>query len=177
MDISITSFRSDATPYTNNLTPSNYNRRVHIHWSQVADEENRVARILQEFPKHGVTSRPLGDTWRETSKALSCDFLDDIRLIRKQDDNRELQAHGSVELARELHETSMIDIYRFLIAPVLVGRRASIFSAIDPASSMKVTHHRVTDSGVVSLELVPGNFVNDLKPVVKDGRETLKRNH
>ena len=71
----------------------------------------------------------------------------------------------------------MIDIYRFLIAPVLVGRGASIFSVIDPASSMKVTHHLVTDSGVVSLELVPGDFVNDLKPVVKDGRETLKRNH
>lgn len=144
------------------------------HWSQVTDEESMVARLLRDRHKHVVTSRPLGDTWQETSSVLSDDFLDDIRLIKKQDIEGELQVHGSIQLARELHDANMIDIYRFLIAPVVVGEGLGIFYGSGSPYSMQVTHHRVTDSGVVALDMTPGDFVNNLSPAVRDGREVTE---
>lgn len=145
-----------------------------LYWSKVTDEDNNVAQLLRDRHKHVVTSRPLGEIWRDTSKILSKDFLDDIRLIKKQDDEGELQVHGSIQLARELHGAGMIDIYRFLIAPVVVGEGSGIFYGNGPASSMTVTHHRVTDSGVIAIDMIPGDFVNNVRPAVRDGKETLE---
>jgi len=144
------------------------------YWSQVTDSDNTVAQQLHERHKHVVTSRPLGEIWRETSSVLSSDFLEDIALIKKQDDEGELQVHGSVMLARELHEAGLVDIYRFLIAPVVVGRGTRIFADSGPASSMSVTHHRITGSGVTAIDLVPGELLNNLAPVVRDGIEHVE---
>lgn len=144
------------------------------YWSQVTDEGDSVARILSERPKHVVTSRHLEGEWASTSHPLSGDFLNDIRLLKKQESEKELQVHGSIQLARELHETGMIDIYRLLIAPVVVGEGAGIFYGSGPAYSMRVTHHAITDSGVTSLELEPGDFVSDRSPAIREGRSIIE---
>lgn len=144
------------------------------YWSQVTDEGDAVATILRDTPKHVVTSRPLGDVWAETSTALSEDFLADIALLKKQDSDKELQVHGSIQLARELHDAAMIDIYRLVIAPVVVGEGAGIFYGSGPALSMTVTHHAITDSGVTVLELTPGDFVHDRQPSIREGRSVIE---
>lgn len=67
-----------------------------------------------------------------------------------------------------------VDLYRFLIAPVVVGRGSRIFHREGPATGMSVVHREVTESGVIALDLKPKPFRNNLVPIVENGREVMK---
>src|SRR5690625_767208 len=89
------------------------------HWPQVADSGDLVADRINNQRKYVVTSTELGSTWADSSTALGAGFLDDIARLKEAENEQELQVHGSIRLARTLHEAGLIDVYRFLVAPVV----------------------------------------------------------
>lgn len=141
------------------------------HWPGVTDPQDRVAAQINHGPKHVVTSSPVGEVWAGTTTVLGEDFLDRIRELRQQPGD-ELQVHGSIRLARTLHEAGQVDIYRFLIAPVMVGAGASIFGGAGLAGSMDLTGGTITDSGVISVELAPGEL-RQARAVAVDGKDVI----
>ncbi|RJN32339.1 dihydrofolate reductase family protein [Nesterenkonia natronophila] len=143
------------------------------HWPQITDPEDRVASQINNGQKYVVTSGSVADVWADTTTVLGKDFLHRVRELKAQPGD-ELQVHGSIQLARTLHQAGLVDIYRFLIAPVLVGEGASVFGPENPASTMTVTSSTVTDSGVVSLELTPGEF-SQAAAVVEDGKDSIRQ--
>lgn len=140
------------------------------HWPQVTDPEDHVAAQINHGYKYVVTSSPLDDTWATTTTALRGDLFDSVQELKAQP-GEELQVHGSVQLARALHQAGLVDTYRFLIAPVVVGGGAGLFSDADSASTMTVNHSVTTENGVIALELTPGEF-SQAQATVKDGRDT-----
>lgn len=143
------------------------------HWPQATDPEDQVAAQINQGPKYVVTSSPVGEVWADTTTELGEDFLDRIRELKTQPGD-ELQVHGSIQLARTLHQAGLVDIYRFLIAPVVVGEGLSVFGPDNPASTMTVTSSTVTDNGVVSLELTPGEF-RQAAAMVEDGKDSIQQ--
>lgn len=143
------------------------------HWPQVTDPEDRVAAQINQGEKYVVTSSPTGSMWADTTTVLGEDFLDRIRELKTRPGD-ELQVHGSIQLARSLHQAGLVDVYRFLIAPVVVGEGSSVFGPDNPASTMTVTGSTVTGSGVVSLELTPGEF-RQTAAVVEDGKDRIQQ--
>ena len=143
------------------------------HWPGVTDPEDRVAAQINRGPKYVVTSRPVEKVWKDTTTVLGENFLERIRQL-KEEPGDELQVHGSVRLARTLHSAGLVDVYRFLLAPVVVGRGLSVFGDDDAASTMAVTASSITDSGVTALELVPGEF-RQAAAVVEDGRDSVRQ--
>lgn len=142
------------------------------HWPDITDPDDRVATQINRGPKYVVTSSPIGDAWTETTTVLGADFRDRIRALKEQPGD-ELQVHGSIQLAAALHRARLVDVYRFLIAPVVVGAGASVFGDEDPASTLAVTSSDVTDSGVIALDLTPGEFRQAAATVV-DGKDTIQ---
>ena len=71
------------------------------------------------------------------------------------------------------HRAGLVDIYRFLIAPVVVGTGSRVFEDQGPASTLTVTSSAFTDSGVASLELIPGEF-RQATAIVEDGTDTIQ---
>ena len=142
------------------------------HWPGVTDPGDRVAAQINRGPKYVVTSSPIGDTWAETTTVLGEDFRDRIRALKDQPGD-ELQVHGSIQLAAALHRAGLVDIYRFLIAPVVVGTGSRVFGDQGPASTLTVTSSAFTDSGVASLELIPGQF-RQATSIVEDGKDTIQ---
>lgn len=144
------------------------------HWPLVTDPQDPVASALNQRPKYVVTSSPVdADAWADTTTVLGPDFLGEIRRLKEQPGDGELQVHGSVMLARALHEAGLVDVYRLLVAPVVVGQGSGIFGPEGPAHTMRVTTGVVTDNGVVSIEMTPGEFQNSLEAAVEDGQDVI----
>ncbi len=143
------------------------------HWPQVTDSEDRVASQINQRTKYVVTSSPVDEVWADTTTVLGEDFLDRVRELKTHHGD-ELQVHGSIQLARALQQAGLVDIYRFLIAPVMVGEGSSVFGSTNPASTMTVASSTVTASGVVALELTPGEF-RQAAAVVENGRDSIQQ--
>jgi dihydrofolate reductase len=100
------------------------------------------------------------------------DILDRVRALKDQPGD-ELQVHGSVSLSRTLHEAGLVDVYRLLIAPVVVGSGARVFGPEGPAHSLAVTTGTVTASGVTSLVMEPRDFAA-ATATIEDGRDSVR---
>ena len=142
------------------------------HWPLVTDPGDEVAAAINTRQKHVVTSSPTGEVWVDTTAIVDGDILDRVRAL-KGEAGDELQVHGSVRLARTLHQAGLVDVYRLLIAPVVVGSGARLFGPEGPAHSLAVTTGTVTDSGVSSLVMEPRDFAT-ATAMVEDGRDVVR---
>lgn len=143
------------------------------HWPQVTDPEDPAADLINASQKYVVTSSPVGDVWADTTTALGDDFLDEIARFKGVTHSKELQVHGSIQLAQTLHKAGLVDLYRFLIAPVTVGPGFGIFKDGGPSYNMHVVHGAVTDKGVFDVEMTPADFEDRKTVSIEYGKEVV----
>ncbi len=67
----------------------------------------------------------------------------------KEAPGRELQVHGSAALVHFLADQGLVDGYRLVIFPVVLGRGTRLFADGTPPSAMRLTDTRTTASGIV----------------------------
>ena len=148
-------------------------------WSQVTVEpDNIVSTALNTWKKY-VVSNTLSDedaAWGDTTVLRGDDIVEQVRRLKDQP-GRELQVHGSWQLVRTLHDAGLVDTYRLIQFPVVVGTGKRLFEAGAVPATYKITHGEVlpAGSGVVSLTLRQDGFgslgTGDI--VVEDGKEVL----
>jgi dihydrofolate reductase len=143
---------------------------MQAYWSQVTDPDNRVATVLNTFPKYVATSTPLEPEWGD-STVLSGDVIKQVQEL-KDKPGGELQVHGSCGLARSLHEAGLIDEYGLLTFPVVVGKGKRLFTDGGTPSDFTVNETRVTSTGVIYATLTPAPFSTGAVKV-EDGKETV----
>lgn len=129
------------------------------YWEPVPDSSDVVARSLNQLPKYLVSNTLTNPTWRNTS-VISGDVLAAVEQLKDRPQG-ELQVHGSHQLARALHDAGLVDEYRLLIFPIVVGEGKRLFAEDAAPSSFMVTGSHVTKSGTVSLSLLPRPFSAD----------------
>jgi dihydrofolate reductase len=139
------------------------------YWSQVTDPDNLIATKLNGLPKY-VASHTLTDPQWQHTTVLDGDLLAQVRDL-KQRPGGELQVHGSCALARALHAAGLVDEYRLLVFPVVVGKGKRLFTEEAPASGFTVVDSRVTKAGAAYTALTPAAFGQGGFSVV-DGRES-----
>ncbi|MBO3102556.1 dihydrofolate reductase family protein [Cellulomonas fengjieae] len=91
------------------------------YWPLVTDPDNRVAAVLNGGRKY-VVSSTLSDedaAWGDTT-VLRGDPVTEVRDLTARGDG-DLQVHGSWQLVRALHDAGLVDVYRLLVFPVVVG--------------------------------------------------------
>lgn len=148
-------------------------------WSQVTVEpDNIVSTALNTWKKY-VVSNTLSDedaAWGDTTVLRGDDVVDQVRRLKEQP-GRELQVHGSWRLARTLHDAGLVDIYRLIQFPVVIGTGKRLFEDGAVPSTYKITAADVIrgGSGVVSLTLRQDSFgsIGTGDIVVEDGKEVL----
>ncbi|OLT25013.1 deaminase [Nocardiopsis sp. CNR-923] len=146
------------------------------YWSSVTEPDNRVATVLNTYPKHVVSTTLTEEEadWGDTS--VIADRVEDRVRELKERPGDELQVHGSWRLAQTLHGAGLVDLFRLLVFPVVVGQGKRLFDEGSVPTGFRVESAETTANGLVSLDLVPDpdiDLASGREFAVVDGRETI----
>jgi dihydrofolate reductase len=117
------------------------------YWPNVTDPAVTLAVALNTLPKHVVTSTLTDLAWKN-SVPVTGDIAKAVTEL-KQEPGRELQVHGSAALVHYLTEHGLIDAYRVITFPVVLGRGKRLFADGVPPTGLRLTDSQATGSGVV----------------------------
>jgi dihydrofolate reductase len=117
------------------------------YWPSVTDPAIKVAVALNSLPKHVATSTLKDLTWNN-SRPITGDIAKEVAELKRQP-GRELQIHGSAALVHHLTEHGLIDGFRILTFPVVLGRGKRLFADGTPPTALTLTDSQVTSSGIV----------------------------
>ena len=109
-------------------------------WPEVTDPDNLIATTLNNTQKY-VVSTTLDEAPWNNSTVISADVVEAVGELKSKPGG-ELQIHGSCALGRSLHDAGLIDEYRLIVFPVVVGTGKKLFA-----------------DGCVPLSLPPGRVV------------------
>lgn len=145
------------------------------YWPQVTDDENHVARVLNDGKKFVVSTTLSGSeaAWGDTT-VIRGDVVETIRAL-KSHGTGDLQVHGSWQLVRTLHNAGLVDVFRLLQFPVVVGHGKRLFDHDAVPTGFDVLDASTVEGGIVSMELRATRFGStDIgEYTVKDGREAI----
>jgi dihydrofolate reductase len=120
-------------------------------WPTASEEEG--AKPLNDAVKH-VASRGRPDLSWERSQLIEGDVAEGVAALKAQD-GPELQVHGSGELLRTLTAAGLVDEYRLLVFPVLLGRGKRLWHDDLRPASLQLVSSRVSSTGVVMAVYAP----------------------
>jgi dihydrofolate reductase len=95
------------------------------------------AKPMNEIPKVVFSNSLTSAGWGETAIA-SGDLAEAITRLKRERSDGYLLAHGGVRFARSLVQTGLIDEYRLVVHPVVLGAGERLFTApltIEPTST------------------------------------------
>jgi dihydrofolate reductase len=130
------------------------------YWPHASEEEG--AKPMNDATKY-VASRSRPTLEWSNSVVIEGDVAESVAAL-KQEDGRELQVHGSANLLQTLLRHELIDRFRLLVFPVLVGPGKRLFWDGTVPSGLKLVDSTVSGTGVVMAtyepagKLVTGTF-------------------
>jgi dihydrofolate reductase len=123
------------------------------YWSQMADADDVVAQKLNHRPKH-IVSRTLRSPEWANSLVIDGDVVEAVKTLKGKPGG-ELQVHGSAQLVQTLNQRNLVDEYRLLMFPVVVGAGKRLFGDGTVPTGFKTVENRTTSTGAVALTLRP----------------------
>jgi dihydrofolate reductase len=134
------------------------------HWPDQTDPADPIATAINSLPKH-VASRTLGEagaTWRgahaDTASLLGGDVVEAVRAL-KDGPGDELQVWGSGDLLQTLLRHGLVDRFRLMTFPVVLGSGRRLFEHGVAPVTMRPVELRTTDAGVVLATYEPAGPV------------------
>src|SRR5262245_15988980 len=120
------------------------------YWPSVTDETDQIARALNNRPKYVVSTTLREAAWPGTS-VLSGDVAGRVAEL-KQQSGGPLLLIGSARLAQTLLAHELVDEYRLLLHPVVVGGGKRLFDHHDGEPvELRLADSTTTGSGLVIL--------------------------
>jgi dihydrofolate reductase len=124
------------------------------YWPNAPEEELAVAEPLNSKPKH-VASRTLTDPleWQNSS-VLEGEVPAAVARL-KEEDGGDLLVIGSTVLVQSLIQHGLVDEFRLVIDPVLVGGGKRIFPDDGSLRPLRLVDHQVTSTGAMIATYAP----------------------
>jgi dihydrofolate reductase len=124
------------------------------YWPNASEEEQVVAEPLNTRPKYvasGTLTEPL--EW-QNSTVLQGNVAEAVAAL-KQEDGGDLLVIGSSELVQTLIEHDLVDEFRVMIDPVVVGGGKRIFRDDGVLRPLRLVEHKVTTTGAIVATYAP----------------------
>ena len=115
-------------------------------WPKVTDPNDPIASKLNDLPKYVPTRTLEQASWPGTT-LLKGDLAEEVAQL-KQQPGRELQVHGSGTLAQALMQHGLVDEYRLLTYPVILGHGRPLFAEGARPTALRYVDHRTSSSGI-----------------------------
>ena len=114
------------------------------HWP---NSKTSHGNLLNHSLKYVVTSTLNNTTW-ENTEIISGDVLSEIKHIKAGQGPR-IQVHGSLALVQTLIAHDLVDEFRLLTFPVLLGNGRKLFGGGTVPANVELVKSSVTNRGVV----------------------------
>ncbi len=111
--------------------------------------KDEIADNMNGLPKL-VFSRTLGKAEWNNSRLVKGDAAEEVSRL-KQQPGKDMVILGSAKLASSLLPTGLIDEYRVILTPVLIGAGTPMFQGIQQRLRFGLKQTRLFDSGVIVL--------------------------
>ena len=111
------------------------------------------AERLNNLPKL-VFSRTLRDVAWNNARIAKDDVVEEILRLKRQP-GRDIALFGSANLAGTLSGHGLIDEYRFLVSPIVLGRGNPTFTASQVRMPLRLRKSEAWTSGIVALYYEP----------------------
>jgi dihydrofolate reductase len=124
------------------------------HWPNASEEEQVLAEPLNTKPKY-VAARTLTEPleW-QNSRVLQGDVAEAVATL-KQEDGEDLHVIGSSQLVQTLVEHGLVDEFRVMIDPVVVGGGKRLFRDDGVRRPLRLVDSQVTTTGVIIATYAP----------------------
>lgn len=121
-------------------------------WPSMTDEEGFAER-MNGLPKY-VVSTTLDEVAWNNSHLIKGDVAKEVAAL-KQQPGQDIAIHGSADLVRTLMQHGLIDEYRLMLFPVVVGKGKRLFRDEGEKTALKLVESKTFASGVVVLTYEP----------------------
>ncbi|WKX70120.1 dihydrofolate reductase family protein [Streptomyces sp. XD-27] len=118
------------------------------YWPRVTDEQDPIATSLNTLPKY-VASTTLDTLDWQNSTLLDTDVPRAVAKLKRELDG-ELQIHGSGNLAQSLMAHDLIDEFRLMVYPVVLGTGKRLFAEGAVPTALRLLDSRTTGAGVAA---------------------------
>ena len=108
---------------------------------------------MNTMPKYVVSSTLTQLEWTG-SRLIKGDIAGEVRKLRQQP-GKDLLLAGSGQLFNALMQENLIDVYRFMLHPVVLGKGKKLFSDGASRRELKLTDTKSFKAGIVVLEYEP----------------------
>ena len=125
------------------------------YWPSPAavNDDPVVANFMNKISKI-VFSKTLEKLEWENCRLVKTDPVEEVKRLKSQK-GKEIAIFGSSHLALPLIENNLIDEYRIIVNPVILGRGISLFAGTSKSSKLKLVESRIFNSGNVLLIYTP----------------------
>jgi len=121
-------------------------------WPHVDDPEGFAERI-NSLPKH-VASHTLETAGWRNSRIIDGDLVEAVRALRQEDGDGDILIYGSASIVHQLLPHGLIDEFRLMVYPVLLGRGVRLFPE-GRAARLTLTDHVRLGDGIMLLTYQP----------------------
>jgi dihydrofolate reductase len=125
------------------------------NWPQLEEHTGEYGARMNGYPKH-VASRSLQEPleWNN-STLIEGDVAEEVSRL-KQQDGKDILVFGSGELARTLMEHDLVDEYRLMVFPIVVGKGKRLFGDTEETRVLRLVDTKaVGPDGVLILTYEP----------------------
>ncbi len=125
------------------------------YWPHQKNDEMGPASKLNSMPKYVVSPTLKAATWNN-STIIRGNVVEEIKKLKEQPGG-DLLVSGSATLVQSLMEAGLVDEYKFLVQPIIVGSGKRFFKDGRPMARMKLVETKTFSLGVIALRYKPAN--------------------
>lgn len=116
------------------------------HWPRV-DDDDPIAARFNRIPKYVVT-RTLDHLDWQGAEILGGDVASEVQRLKAQP-GRDLLVQGSSELVPLLAQNDLVDEYRLMVFPLLLGTGKRLFGEVEKPQAFQLVESSTSGTGVL----------------------------
>lgn len=118
------------------------------YWPTITDPANEIAGMLNAVPKYVASTTLASGSWPTTT--VITDVAEQVAQLKHQD-GKDIVVMGSSDLAQSLMRHDLLDEYRLMIHPVVLGHGKRLFREGAPTARFALLTATTTASGLTTL--------------------------
>jgi dihydrofolate reductase len=125
-------------------------------WPGWSVDTSELGQILNRMHKVVVSTTLTEAPWKE-STIIRDNVVEEIRKLKEQP-GKDIIIDGSATLVQSLQGTGLIDEYRFLVEPFIMGRGRRFFEEGTAMSKLRLVESTTLNSGTLALVYQPASI-------------------